>query len=426
MSALLSVTCLCGALDQTVKAVTNNQYPISIALCHCDTCRHTSGVLCTSYCPIEAPLPLATDGPNGKASLLTAYTTSSPDTTTRYFCQTCGCHVFRSRQQQQQAAGDLFWEVATGVIVDEKILEYVGDDDGVAVAATSSSAPPPPRPVMEFTHHKHVDDTGDGGLAIWLPYVGDRVVGGRPTSNGSLPRAPPPIGLDSPTSRTVSAACHCGAVRFTVLPADHDSEVSRQPHSGFSDLLVPFAATDPAITANPNDVKWWIRPPAARDSNGSSALPDDAAPVFTRWLAGTCACRSCRLATGFEIQTWAFIPRRCIILSSGQPLKFDQTGKCIALQSLSAYQSSSGVERNFCSCCGATVFWHDAWRPDLIDVSVGLLRPEVGVGSRVEFLLDWCTTRVSFVEEATRGRSGLSALRGSSLANALEKGMKGE
>lgn len=306
--------------------------------------------------------------------------------------------MFRSRKGTTE---DLVWEVATGVIVEER-----WDDSGSDT------------PVLEYVRHDHVADTGDGGLAVWLP-----TVGGKPV-DGPAAAAPPPTDHeqgDDPQARTVSAACHCGAIQFDVRPPDYDPVASRQPHSGFSDLLVPFATTDPAITANPDDVKWWLRPSEHDDSRA------------TRWLAGTCACRSCRLATGFEIQTWAFVPRTSIVLQpSGQTLTFkkrdgsNNTGSTPS--ALSAYQSSPGVERNFCRRCGATVFWHDIWRPDLIDISVGLFQPgsngDPNHGFRVESLLDWCTTRVSFVEEAPRGRHGQSALRGTSLMDCLEAGME--
>jgi hypothetical protein len=53
--------------------------------------------------------------------------------------------------------------------------------------------------------------------------------------------------------------------------------------------------------------------------------------------------------------------------------------------------------------CGATVFWHDKHRPELIDVSVGLLdAPE---GARAVEWLEWWLARVSFEEDA--GREGM-------------------
>ena len=71
---------------------------------------------------------------------------------------------------------------------------------------------------------------------------------------------------------------------------------------------------------------------------------------------------------------------------------------------LRSYESSPGVMREFCPTCGATVFWHDKHRPELIDVSVGLLdAPE---GARAEEWLEWWLARVSFEEDAGREREG--------------------
>lgn len=69
-----------------------------------------------------------------------------------------------------------------------------------------------------------------------------------------------------------------------------------------------------------------------------------------------------------------------------------------SLGRLRQYESSPGIFREFCSICGATVFWHCEERPDLIDVSVGLLRSESG--ARAENWLEWETDRVSFKEDA--------------------------
>lgn len=67
---------------------------------------------------------------------------------------------------------------------------------------------------------------------------------------------------------------------------------------------------------------------------------------------------------------------------------------------LKGYESSEGVMREFCGVCGATVFWHDKWRLEVVDVSVGLL--DAGEGARAEVWLEWWGGRVSFEEDAVR------------------------
>ena len=63
---------------------------------------------------------------------------------------------------------------------------------------------------------------------------------------------------------------------------------------------------------------------------------------------------------------------------------------------LRSYRSSPGVIREFCPGCGATIFWHNHDRAELIDVSVGLFNAS---GARAEDWLDWWMHRVSFAEE---------------------------
>ncbi|KAK7964086.1 hypothetical protein PG996_008225 [Apiospora saccharicola] len=154
----------------------------------------------------------------------------------------------------------------------------------------------------------------------------------------------------------------------------------------------------------------------------------------------SCACRSCRLISDFEIQTWAFIPQSNIHLCVGTPV--DATDSVItkeefqaldfaALEAaategwkkmLQSYESSPGVMREFCAKCGATIFWHDKSWPDLIEVSIGLLDAPEGV--RAETWLDWWKGRVSFAEEAGNRRQGEVAKRAVGLIQGLEHGLK--
>jgi hypothetical protein len=73
------------------------------------------------------------------------------------------------------------------------------------------------------------------------------------------------------------------------------------------------------------------------------------------------------MSSGFPIQAWAFIPKTNLRGEGGESFHVDSG--C-----LKQFESSPGVYRESCKTCGATVFWHSDERPDLIDVSVGLLR----------------------------------------------------
>ncbi|KAI5459996.1 glutathione-dependent formaldehyde-activating enzyme [Mariannaea sp. PMI_226] len=354
------VSCICGGISQLITTKSSDTAHCDLSLCHCDSCRHSSGVLCVSYYPIAAPVSL----PQG----LSAYRTG--DGWMRYFCSTCGCHVLRSK-------ADTEWELATGVII-----ETVPDDGSIT---------------GRYMNHVHVSETKDGGSAVWLPEVDGQKM--------ETPGFHPSVrDATSDEEEHLAASCDCGRVIFHIT---RPSPASYLPRSNYSDVIYPYNTTDPAIVRNPGDEKWWIR------DNG------------TKYLGGTCACRSCRLISGFEIQTWVFVPRVNIVFhawdesgnETAAPLDFDTLPANI----LTSYRSSPDVLREFCGTCGATIFWHDKWRPDLIDVSAGLLRAKEG--ARAESWIDWPTGRVSFSEETEVGRNGSEARRAGTLISSLERGL---
>lgn len=373
------ISCHCGASAQTIKAATKGTSTIN--LCHCSLCRHITGILCTSYLPIEPPrLDLG----------LKSYSTSR--TTQRYFCVKCGCHVF----YRCETRGLTGWGVATGVVSknvqgSSKVEEHIGGDGA-----------------MNFANHVNIADTKDGGLSSFI----NLSQGARATTPSTALEMKG--GTETDHFDALQASCHCGKVEFHIT---RPNESSRSPHSGLPDLIIPFKSGAPGIK-NTEDRKWWLRP---ADS-----------PNPTHYMAGTCACEPCRLTSGFEIQTWAFVPRSNIVFhisnnaditnlerdTSFLPLDFSTLPQGI----LRTYESSPGVLRESCDTCGATIFWHDRWRPDLIDVSVGLLRaPE---GARAEAWLEWWKDRVSFHEDAGKGRSGSLALSAVGLVDNLADGLR--
>jgi len=364
--ATLEISCHCGQVKQNVELAVTNCVPARITLCHCWTCRHTTGLLCASYQPVASPFSLKG---------MTIYDTGR---SVLYFCSTCGCHIFRSTASNSKGQQTLqCWQVATGVVINE------------------------PGQMASFSNHDNIADTGDGGLSNWMADI--------PTSppvcstshhhdghSGPAGRGQQRDGLETMPD-ILQAACACGKVKFHATRPD---ESSRTPRSNFPDLTNLYHTKNFEIT-NPDDAKWWLR------ADG------------TKYLAGTCACESCRLTSGFEIQTWAFIPRSNIHgLGQDGILDFDAAHSAGLLQ---AYGSSPGVLREFCPECGATVFWHDRWRSELIDVSVGLLRSSEG--ALAKDWLEWWTERVSFAEDAGVNRHGNAADRAVFLVRSLQSGM---
>ena len=217
---------------------------------------------------------------------------------------------------------------------------------------------------VEFSGQCCTDQTKDGGLSVWLDYP--------KTKDCMLHQPTASVNRMDVSNKFpgINASCHCGGVKFTITPP---SEGTTQISSPYSNLIVPAHAGSPK---NEEDNKWWLR------AKG------------TKYFAGTCACTSCRFASGNDVQTWAFVPKVNIRQIRGGPFEF-HTG------ALKQYASSAGVYRNFCSICSATVFWHSDRRPGLIDVSTGLLEAESG--ARAEELLEWATARVSFQADAQNG-----------------------
>ncbi|KAI2467874.1 hypothetical protein F4781DRAFT_296265 [Annulohypoxylon bovei var. microspora] len=403
----VSISCLCGAAKQVVVLRFPGEQAapgqLDIKLCHCDTCRHSSGLLYVSYAPIQPPQSV-----NG----LVAYDDEAARLR-RYFCGTCGCRVF---QREQGSAGDAggadgLWAVATGIISGRA---GSGEGaDGEPVEADDRSE----HPFLRFAGHVNVAGTRDGGLSPFIEDVEEPRGSG---VYGHGDEVPLPSTIDPTEERkdvetsdkdVLEAHCYCKTVRFRITRPDASSRI---PHSGFPDLMIPFATSPREVISNPRNEKWWLRPPGS--------------PIPTKYLAGTCACRSCRLTSGFEVQTWAFVPRSNIFFLppspsavSGDtliPLDFPTLPKGI----LRSYESSPGVLRESCPRCGATVFWHDRWRPGIVDVSVGLLdAPE---GARAETWLDWWYGRVSFEEDAVNGRVGEVADWAKSTVGSLARGLR--
>jgi hypothetical protein len=357
------ITCLCGESDGTITLAAES-LPVETLLCHCSICRYTSGVLCVSYLTLANP-------PEMKPSLATYQSSARME---RKFCGVCGAHVFAYNADLDE------WYVATGVI------ETRDSSKGSAMMQTT-----------RLVRHEYVADTVDGGLALCLEAIKGRNLAlfaqglDEAPLKLSMSKSIPALASSHPGGEQEAdpnplaeihlyASCHCGGVQFRLSRPDQRSHELSSP---WPDLLVPYHSGSPN---NDKDVKWWLR------ANN------------TKYLAGKCACRSCRLASGFPIQTWAFVPKANITMRDGQALLF-------AFGTLRQFKSSPGVYREFCSGCGATVFWHCDERPDLIDVSAGLFRAEEG--SRAEKWLEWWTERVSFKEDAIDVE----------LIDALEKGL---
>ncbi|KAK3896671.1 hypothetical protein C8A05DRAFT_20404, partial [Staphylotrichum tortipilum] len=365
----ITIACHCGAVNQTLPIGHDNPHPLeNVRICHCTACRHVTGLLYVSYAPLPDAPPQEVLG--GLVKYQVEVGEGGGCGGVRWLCGRCGGHVFRADLDLLggDGGGRWRWSVATGVVTDA--LELSGPVD------------------LGEGRHRHVEDTRDGGLAKWL-----------------LPTFTPPLQPDEDIPADdnedhLTISCHC---RSTTLLLTRPS-LSSLPSSPYPDLLLPYHSTAPDVVSNPTDEKWYLREDPQHPGRGRY-----------KYLAGTCACATCRLTSGFEIQTWTFVPRVNILVpptddgGQARPIEFPTATRPtqqIPNWTLKSHSSSpgTGITREFCRVCGATFFWHDRVRPDLLDLSAGLLSSPSG--ARAEEWLCWETGRVSFAEEAGRGREG--------------------
>jgi hypothetical protein len=118
--------------------------------------------------------------------------------------------------------------------------------------------------------------------------------------------------------------------------------------------------------------EWWVR-------------------SKNRYIAGNCACNTCRLVSGIEIVQWMYVPTSQLTAASGEAYGLDSP-------TLKSFKSSEDVTRYHCGRCGASVFYWADSRPEVIDVAVGLL--QAPSGARAEEWLDW-KTEVGYEGDAT-------------------------
>ncbi|KAI1325687.1 hypothetical protein F5Y16DRAFT_377246 [Xylariaceae sp. FL0255] len=482
----LNLTCHCGAAKQGTGLVVgdysddNIDEPtnrIGIDLCHCAACRHSTGVLCASYLNVSYSgmiPPANVEGLSRYPLLEDADGHVATGGISRYFCSTCGCHVFLHKDGDDgdehafmdpnddhmwlPKVPEARWAVATGVITELTWDETRGIDGGDETDERDTY------PLIKYLRHINTESTRDGGLSTFIRSTGNSgglevVERWDPTQCSPMSllghveakdrtrttRVDGGVGEKGKDNDVLNGSCQCGTVRFHIT---RPNEASRLPRSNFADLLVPYHTGSSSIE-NLDDEKWWLYPSRRSTTTseaGGGQEQKQETSKFTRYLAGTCACRSCRLNSGFEIQTWAFVPMANIlfhvpasVLPSPDIKSSTPTATTLLTEAgleeiiipldfntlpsglLKSYESKPGVRREFCARCGATVFWRDRWRPKLMDVSVGLLDADEGALARD--WLCWYTGRVSFAEEAVTDRRGCVARWAKELIGSLERGL---
>ncbi|KIM46803.1 hypothetical protein M413DRAFT_63847 [Hebeloma cylindrosporum] len=371
----VKASCHCGANAFQIPFLTS-KLPQGTDLCHCNACRHITGELAV-HCAVLEGEPLSADsgvGDHKPADLSNLTKYSASENITRYFCSTCSAYLF-----YEVKGTDPHWSVSTGALERTEGIVKVG-------------------------LHAFLADTLDGGLAHHY----------RQLNGVEIPRyefdetgKTLPLGWkaekEAKKDERLHAYCHCRSLDFYIT---RPTELSALPYAPYPDAICPVIQTRLATIRNRKDEKWWLSPSMRADESGNLVSMETGERVVpgahTKYLAGHCVCPNCRLGSGFEVQSWSFVSRANVFEKGAtEPLELMHEPDRPAC--LKQYLSSPGKYREFCGTCGATCFWWHVGRPDVIDVSVGLI-DERDDGVRAEDWLRWYKKRVAFIEKAKLSR----------------------
>lgn len=337
MTTLISARCHC-AHNKFKIPFDASSLPRPALMCHCNTCRHSTGSM--GYCNVridgpQVPLSIeSTDGNHISADLsnLAEYRASS--TAVRYFCNTCSAHMFF----RWKAEGEDRWGVMTGCL--ERI-------DGV----------------VTLVQHEFVGDTLDGGLADHIPSYGHKTLkrykDGDPDTSEELP-----MGWkagESLNPETLPLHCHCKSIQLYLTRA---TEKLKE-----------------------NDI--WVVP------GKESSEP-------FRFMAGHCLCNDCRLASGHEITTWLYVSDENIIdATTNKPINLqDPEKRPKALQQY--VSSEGHHRESCKACGASVFWWRhmDEGETPHMDVAAGLIDQDAAGGARAESWIAWEGREPGFAEYA--------------------------
>lgn len=211
-----------------------------------------------------------------------------------------------------------------------------------------------------------IDDTGDGGLSFFVTENNGKEV--KSWLRSSDENQPDPERYKGPVEEQqiaeykkraketalktmqegdkLRAKCHCGGVEFYLTRPDENDP-----------------APDPKRPQN-NGGRWWV-------NEGG-----------LKYVADACPCWSCRVCSGYELNTWVYVPTVNIFWKDGKQIEYNEG-------TLKSYWSTEGaVVRDFCGTCGAKVFYRAPERrkaTGVVDVAAGLFEGD----SRCEGWLKW-------------------------------------
>jgi hypothetical protein len=228
---------------------------------------------------------------------------------------------------------------------------------------------------VKFIKQIFLGDTADGGASVWLKH---------PNSDGS--------------------ACK----RF-MLSADNGVASAAFPDEKFAGAGYEQKTQDSVpVRCRCKGIDYILRRGDYSGLDGDQ-LPWNVDPATHKYLTILCGCDSCRLQGGVDLWYWTYVEMKHLSVrqhnapfpkSSYELKSLIDKGDPLA-GSLSYYASSTNVLRFFCGTCSATVFYAEEKRPEILDLSVGLL--EASDGARAEGFLSWWYGEIENKENADGG-----------------------
>ena len=199
----LKTSCACENVTGSVE-VPNSELPLKTAMCHCDSCRHQTGVLAASGAIVPQKYPVKWKGDS------LVYYESSP-ALRRYFCKQCGTNMY----MDSVPAEDIY--LASGTI-------HEGGK------------------YTKLDRHIYVGDTQDGGLATLLPEASSWMGYEDVTElvNPTALHVPAAKHAPGQEESPLNAHCHCNGVRFVIT---RPTFASREPFKGWEFFFSSYVSS---------------------------------------------------------------------------------------------------------------------------------------------------------------------------------------
>jgi hypothetical protein len=240
--------------------------------------------------------------------------------------------------------------------------------------------------LVKISSHIFVGDTKDGGASMWMRS----------------------INADGEEARRFIDQSQQGSVAS--VPFEWPGNATMTGHEAWKDDAVPIRCKCGGV-----DLVW-------HKGNYSDKTKDELSwfidPVTHKPLAGFCSCDSCRLSFGVDICNWSYGELKYISFPTTDTLnkktfpnytadlKSLVDARDPSIGTLTYYASSPDVQRYFCSCCSACIFYAVVDRPEIVDVAIGVLH--ASDGARAEGFLSWALGSVGRIDDSEGGwRHGL-------------------